>query len=159
VILLPAISQDERAYLQSLQPGSTLQALAGRLRQRLVGTLGVQQVCVSGLPGRGSPAGNTCSGEPEIRIDNALATAWLGARFGGGPGNASLQFKDHVLVNPLQLLIRRTLAEVVINLGDDAWPAAIRLQVDLCGHRGHAEIFWNSGQALSWAGRTLGGKP
>lgn len=158
MMLLPATSQDERAYLQGLQPGSPPQSLASRLRQRLVGTLGVQQVSVSGLPGGGGPAGTAC-GEPEIRIDNALATAWLGVRFGGDPGTTSFHFKDHVLVNPLQLLIRRTLAEVVINLGDGAWPAAIRLQVELCGHHGHAEIFWNSEQALSWARRTLGGKP
>jgi hypothetical protein len=157
MLQLPALESDELAYLQTLQASGGLQALASRLRQRFVAALGVA-VSVSASPG--TISGDSLSGdEPEIRIDRALADAWLAVRFGGRPGTPSGQSADAALIGPFKWLIRRALAETVVNLGPDvAWSPALSLQVAIGGQQGTVEIFWNSAHALSWARRAIGGK-
>jgi len=150
---LPALSPEERAYLQAGLPNNALPALAERLRQRLVVSLGT---AVSVSEGPGSTAHAVPNGkEPVIEIEPELAAAWLAVRYGGKPGTASLQVKDDALINPFRALIRRALAETVINLGDAAWPQAVRLQVSIGQQQGAVEIFWNSEQALPWARRAI----
>lgn len=157
-MLLPVISPEERTSLQGVPPGNALQALESRLGLRLVSTLGVE-VSVFAYPAETSAASVYGRGEPEIRIDDALAAGWLGARFGGLPGSAKSTARNPALESTLQSLMRRTLAESVINRGAPEWPSMIRLKISICGHEGHADIIWNGEQALSWARRAIGGKP
>ena len=150
---LPALDAEERAHLQSFLPNSVLQALANRLRQRLVAALGMK-VNVCELPV--VPAQDLSSAsEPVIEIENELAAAWLAVRFGGKPGIASLQIGNSSLIEPFKGLIRRALAEAVINHGKTVWPQAIRLQVAIDGQQGVVEIFWDSERALPWARRAI----
>lgn len=150
---LSALEPEERAYLQSLASNPALRALAARLRQRLVATLGVAAE-VDELPGSAGTS-FTSGSEPAIGIAPALAAAWLAVRLGGRPGMLVLQVKDDALVEPLRHLVRRALAETVINLGDTAWPQAVRLQVAIGPQRGEVEIFWNGGHAMAWARRVI----
>jgi hypothetical protein len=154
---LPALSPEERAYLQSAQPNSALQALAGRLRRHLMVGLG-QAAAVGASPASQAP-GLLRGSEPVIRISAELAAAWLSVRFGGKPGAESLQLRDDALVDPFRMLIRRALAETVINLVDAVWPPAIQMQVDIGAQQGVVEIFWNSERAVAWARRTIREKP
>lgn len=150
---LPALSLEERACLQSGQPDSALPMLAERLRQRLVVSLGVA-VSVNELPGghaRALPDGS----EPMIEIDQELAGAWLAARLGGAANAKAWPVRDAALFAPLVALIRRALAEAVVNLGDAAWPQAMCLQVRIGPQPGAVEIFWNSERAMPWARRTI----
>lgn len=150
---LPALSPEERACLQSGQPDSALPMLAERLRQRLVASLGVT-VFVNGLPGghaKALPDGS----EPVIEIDRELAGAWLAARLGGTANANAWPVRDAALLAPLVALIRRALAETVVNLGETAWPQAMRLQVVIGPQPGAVEIFWNSERAMPWAHLTI----
>lgn len=158
MLQLPALEPDERAYLQGLQNNGSLQALASRLRQRLVAALG-SAVSVSASPGNISE--DTLNGEePEIRIDRELADAWLAVRFGGKPGTPGGWPAAAALLEPFKSLIRQSLAETVVNLGADAaWPPVLGLQVAIGGQQGTVEIFWNGAHALPWARRAIRGKP
>lgn len=150
---LPALSPEERACLQSGQPNSALQMLAERLRQRLVASLGVM-VSINELPGghaKALPGGS----EPAIEIDQEFAGAWLAVRLGGAAKAGAWQVRDAALLAPLVALVRRALAETVINLGDAAWPQVMRLQVRIGPQQGAVEISWNSERAMPWARRTI----
>lgn len=155
---LPALSPEERAYLQSAQPSSALQALAQRLRRHLVVSLG-QAVTVDVSPGSLNSI-HLSGDEPVVRIDRELALSWLCVRFGGKPGTASLQLKDEALIDPFRTLIRRALAETVINLADTvSWPPVMRLHINIGPQQGTVEIFWNNERAVSWARRAIREKP
>jgi hypothetical protein len=150
---LPALSPEERAYLQSGQPDAALQALSQRLRRHLMVNLGT---AVSVGISQDSPAPELLGGdEPEVRIDHELAHAWLSVRFGGKPGGANSQVKNDVLIDPFRMLIRRALAETVTNFDEAAWPAAMRLLIKIGPQQGLVEIFWNSQRAASWARRVI----
>lgn len=150
---LPALSPEERACLQSGQPDKALPMLAERLRRRLVASLGVT-VFVNELPG-GHARALPHAGEPVIEIDPELAGAWLAARLGGTANANAWPVRDAALLAPLVALIRRALAETVVNLGEAAWPQAMRLQVVIGPQPGAVEIFWNSERAMPWARRTI----
>lgn len=158
MLKLPALETAERAYLQSLQQGGALPALANRLGQRLVAMLGTR-VSVYAVP-LGMPASSLCGDEPEIRIDGELGTAWLAARLGGTPRETGTQFRSDAFCAPFQRLLRRVLAETAVNQGPEAaWPEALVLNVSIGGRQGKAEIFWNSAHALAWARRAIREKP
>lgn len=158
MLKLPALETAERAYLQSLQKGGALPALANRLGQRLAAMLG-PRVSVSAVP-LGMPASGSSGDEPEIRIDAELGAAWLAARLGGKPGETAMQLGSDALCAPFQRLIRRVLAETAFNQGQEAaWPQALVLNVSIGGRRGNAEIFWNSAHAMAWARRAIREKP
>lgn len=150
---LPTLSPEEHAYLQSLLPNSALQALAERLRRHLLVSLG-QAVSVSASPGSAAP--DFLGGdEPVVRIDRVLALAWLSVRFGGKPDAVSLRVKEGALIDPFRMLVRRAMAETVINHANAAWPAAVRLHVSIGQQQGDVEILWNSERAMSWARRAI----
>lgn len=150
---LPALSAEERACLQSGLAGNALTALAERLRRHLMVSLG-GAVAVGEWPG--AFAQDLAGGdEPVIRIDPGLAAAWLAMRLGGKPGSAGMPIKDDAPIEPFRRLIRRALAETVINLGAAAWPQAMRLSVAIGPQAGSVEIFWNSARAVSWARRAI----
>jgi hypothetical protein len=158
MLKLPALETAERAYLESLQRGGALTALANRLGQRLVAMLGTR-VSVSAVP-FGMPAGGSSGDEPEIRIDAELRSAWLAVRFGGKPGETDTQLGSEALCAPFQRLLRRVLAETAVNLGPEAaWPQALVLNVSIGGRQGNAEIFWNSVHAMAWARHAIREKP
>ncbi len=149
---LPALDPRERIWLQARLPGSTLPAFARRLQQRLIASLGVP-VGICELPG-GEAQGAAAPDEPVIAVQPELAAAWLALRLGGKAG-AGLPLRDGALAAPLRALIRRTLAEAVINSGETAWPQAMRLSVAMGGQQGIVEIFWNGAHALAWARRAM----
>jgi hypothetical protein len=153
MLQLPALDPEERACLQALQTGGVLHELAERLRQRLVAALGVA-VSVCGIPDK--PA-QRLPGDPEpvIMIAPELTAAWLSVRFGGKPEASGLPFREAALAAPFQALVRRALAETVINLGEAVWPQAMRYSVNLGPQQGVVEIFWNSERAAQWAHRVL----
>jgi hypothetical protein len=150
---LPALSPEERAYLRSMQPGSALQALAARLRQRLIAQLGVA-VTVCESPGT-PPQGVHSAEEPIIKIGHELAAAWLSVRLGGKPGTASQPFKDDSLIKPFRMLIARALAESAINLGEAVWPRTMCLNVSIGSQQGLVEIYWSNAHAVAWARRAI----
>jgi hypothetical protein len=146
---LPVLDAQERAYLQALQPHGALQVFASRLRQHLLASLGAP-VEVSALPDavQASPAGS----EPSIAIAPELAAAWLGLRFGGKPGAGDRPPAHAALCKPFVRMIRRALAESVVNAGTvHAWPAVMRLQLSMGGGGGAVDIVWNSVHAQAWA--------
>ena len=158
MLRLPRLEPEERAYLQGLGCEDVFQALANRLRQRLVAMLGAR-VSVRGSLGH-PPESMPCSNEPVIRIEPDLALAWLAVRLGGKPGRQRLKPGDETLHEPFRLLVRRALAETVVNLGSEAsWPRALRLDVAIGGQQGAVDIFWNSDHALAWAHRAIREKP
>lgn len=55
----------------------------------------------------------------------------------------------------MRRLIRRTLAESVVNAGEPVWPDVLRLRLVLGGREGMIEIVWNGAAAMRWASRTL----
>ena len=150
---LPALEPHERAYLQALQPNGSMQAFASRLRQRLVAALGVQ-ASVSVSAGGAMP-GMPTDDEPLITIEPELAAAWLALRLGGKVGMAGLPLKDITLAEPFKTLVRRALAESVINTGPATWPQVMRLHVAIGGQQGAVEVCWNSECAMTWAHRAI----
>lgn len=152
---LPALDPRERAYLQALQPSTPVRAFANRLRQRLLASLRaaveVGEAPCDSLRDQAIHAGN----EPVILIEAELAAAWLALRLGGKTGSMGGLIKDDTLVAPFRTLIRRTLAESVVNAGKADWPQAMRLRIALGGRTGSVDIFWNSAHALAWAHRTI----
>ncbi len=156
MIQLDELAPEERTYLKSLLPGRNLQALAERMRQQLVARLG-ERVLVCSLPdgsARALPEGN----EPDIKIDRELSSAWLAIRYGGTTETKSWDVRDATLLLPFASLIRRALAETVINMGDGAaWPEFMSLQVSIGLQQGKVEILWNSGLAMTWARRAIRG--
>jgi hypothetical protein len=158
MLRLPRLEPEERAYLHGLGSEDVFQALAKRLRQRLVATLGAQVAVRGSLADLPEPmlGGN----EPVIRIEPDLALAWLAVRLGGKPGRQRLKLGDETLHEPFRLMVRRALAETVVNLGAEAyWPRALGLDVTIGGQQGAVEIFWNSEHALAWAHRAIREKP
>lgn len=154
---LPALSPEERAYLHAALPNGALQALSARMRRHLMVSLG-EIGAVNAFPG--GPMPDILSGdEPVIRIDRDLALAWLSVRLGGKPGMVGSQVREGALIDPFRMLIRRALAETVINLGDVAWPSAVRLHIGIGPQQGVVEIFWSSPRAMAWARRAIRGKP
>lgn len=153
MMLLPALTPEEQACLQALQPDEQLQMFAARLRQRLIASLGAPASVSAGVCGepRAMPAGD----EPVIAIDTDLAAAWLDLRMGGQGGAAGRQMKDSRLADPFKTLIRRALAESVVNAGLADWPHAMQLRLDMGGQTGKADIFWNSAHAMDWARRVI----
>lgn len=154
MIRLPELSPEERTYLQSMLPSNDLQALAERLRQGLIVNLG-GAVSVSCLPCEtvhALPEGN----EPVIKIEKELAAAWLAIRYGGKAGVKAWPIHDAGLFSPLTALVRRALAQTVVNLGEGvAWPQSLRLQVRIGPQQGIVEIYWNSDRAVFWAHRAI----
>lgn len=158
MLRLPRLEPEERAYLQGLGSADVSQALANRLRQRLVATLGGQVAVRASLANL--PASMLGGNEPVIRIEPDLALAWLAVRLGGKPGRQRLKPGDETLHEPFRLLVRRALAETVVNLGAEAcWPRALRLEATIGGQQGAVDIFWNSDHALAWAHRAIREKP
>lgn len=157
MLQLPELDAEERASLRSMQPDSATQALASRLQQRLVAALGTAAM-VTVLQGKSGAQDWERNGFPEIRLDDKLAAAWLGLRFGGSADSEGFRIGDSSLLRPLESLVRRALAESVINHGSDSWPQAMKLQITIGGSQGTVEILWNSAQALSWAQRAIRGK-
>lgn len=154
MIRLQELTKEERAYLQACQPAGDLQALAERLRQHMVARLG-GKISVSCLPGRSNHALPE-NHEPVIEIDQNLAAVWIAVRYGGKAETKIWAVRDAALLSPLVSLIRRALAETVINLGESAsWPQSMCLQVSIGTQHGLLEIFWNSGQAMSWARQAI----
>ena len=154
MIRLPELTQEERAYLHAHQPAGDLQALAERVRQHIVARLG-GKVSVSCMPGRNIHALPEIN-EPVIEVDDKLAAVWLSVRYGGKAETKNWAVRDAALLSPFLSLIRRALAETVINMGKNAsWPQSMCLQVSIGTQLGTLEIFWNSGQALSWARQAI----
>ena len=149
---LPALAPEEIACLRGLQPGAPAHVFASRLQQRLFAALGVR-VSVRGAL---CDEVRTAPGEePVIVVDAELASAWLGLRMGGKAPGARLWMKDAALADPFRAVIRRALAESVVNAGEAEWPQAMRLCLDLGGQTGNTDIFWNSAHAMDWARRIL----
>lgn len=149
---LPALAPEERACLRALQPGAPVHVFARRLQQRLLAALGVR-VSVRGA--LCDEVRTTPGEEPVIVVDAELASAWLDLRMGGKAPGARLPMKDAALADPFRAVIRRTLAESVVNAGKAEWPQATRLCLDLGGQTGNTDIFWNSAHAMDWARRIL----
>lgn len=149
---LPRLTPDEQACLHALLPNPAVPAFAARLRQRLAASLGTAAE-VRALPGDAAPA--PPGGEPCIAIAPGLAAAWLALRLGGRPGQGDEPPRDARLLKPLRRLIRRTLAESVVNAGEPVWPDVLRLRLVLGGREGMIEIVWNGAAAMRWASRTL----
>jgi hypothetical protein len=154
---LPALTPDERAWLQPISPSGALTALAERVRCHLMVSLG-GSVAVSEFPGAVAQ-GPLRGVEPLIRIAPELAAVWLAVRLGGKPEKAGMQTGDGALIEPFRGLIRRALAEAVINYGDTAWPQAMRMRVAIGSVQGNVEISWNSVHAVSWARQAIREKP
>lgn len=146
---LPELEARERACLQAPMSAAVAQVLAGRLQQHLVASLGVP-ASVSDT-GCGDAQNLHAGAEPAITIAPALAAAWLSLRLGGRPGAKCLPLKDERLARPFRAMVRRALAESVVNSGTGAWPQQIRLSVVLDGQQGVVEVFWNSAHAMAWA--------
>lgn len=152
-MLLPALAPHERACLLGSQPDGPVRVLAVRLQKRLLASLGTP-VGIGELPAvevQGVPAGD----EPVIAIQPELAAAWLAMRLGGKSATAGLPLKDASLSEPFKALIRRALAESVVNAGAAAWPRLVRLQVFMGGQQGGVDIVWNSAHAMAWARRVI----
>lgn len=154
---LPALNPEERAYLQSALPNNPLQALSERLRRHLTVSLG--EAVSASASQVGAAPDQLDSDEPVIRVDHVLALAWLSVRFGGKPHTVSSRVKEGALIDPFRMLIRRALAETVINNDHAAWPVAMRLQINIGQQQGNVEIFWNSARAMPWAHRAIREKP
>jgi hypothetical protein len=150
---LPELEAGERACLQAPLTATMPQALAGRLQQHLIASLGVP-ASVSET-GCGDAQNLHAGAEPAITIAPELAAAWLALRLGGRTGARCLPIKDEQLAQPFRAMVRRALAESVINSGTGAWPQLIRLNVALDGQQGAVEIFWNSAHAMAWSRRTV----
>lgn len=150
---LPALESHELAYLRNPQSAVPVLSFAGRLRQRLIASLGVS-VGVDDVPVAGAQD-YLPGGEPSIAVQPELASAWLVLRLGGKPAGGERAIKDASLADPFKALVRRTLAETVVNAGEAAWPARIRLCVSLGGKGGNVDIAWNSAHARVWARRTI----
>lgn len=153
---LPELDPEERVYLRSVQPDSGLQALAERLRQGLIANLGMAvSVClVPRGPVHALPEGD----EPFIRIEQELVAAWLDIRYGGKAGMKPWPVRDSGLHLPFTALVRRTLAQTVVNLGDGVvWPESMRLQVNIGFQQGMIDIYWNNVRATAWAHRAIRG--
>ena len=152
---LPALDPHERAYLQALQPSTPVRVFACRLRQRLLASLGaaveVGETPCDPMRDQAMHAGS----EPAILIEPELAAAWLALRLGGKAGCTGGLIRDDDLTAPFRLLIRRTLAESVVNAGKADWPQAMRLRIAMGGRMGAIDIFWNSANAMAWAHRTI----
>lgn len=151
---LPALSPEERTWLLSVPSGAQLPAFAARLRQRLVASLGAPAriSANAGNVAQAPPAGD----EPVIVIDSDLASAWLDLRMGGRGNGTARSMKDSSLIDPFRALIRRALAESVVNAGPADWPQFMQLYMQLGGGMGEAEVFWNSAHAMDWARKILG---
>lgn len=151
---LPALDPRERAHLQALQPSTPVRAFACRLRQRLLVSLGAA-VEVGETPCDSARDQAMHGNEPAIRIEPELAAAWLALRLGAKTGALGGLIKDDTLAAPFRILVRRTLAESVINAGTVDWPQAMRLRIAMGGRTGSVDIFWNSAHAMAWAHRTI----
>lgn len=150
---LPALDARERACLQAPQSDAAAQAFAGRLRQRLVASLGVPaSVSAAECGGLDEFDGGA---EPAIAIAPELAEAWLVLRLGGRPDAARAVRMDEQLIRPFKAAIRRALAESVVNAGAAGWPQMMRLDVALGGRQGRVEIFWDGAHAGEWSRRTI----
>lgn len=150
---LPALDAEEKAFLLSLLPDSALQAFARRLEQRLLASLGMPAgVSISPAEAGQDPL---VADEPVISIAPALAAAWLGLRLGGRKGTGAPPLKDAGLAAPFKALIRRALAESVVNAGAFDWPQAMRLYLSMGGQQGTVEIVWDSTRASGWAQRAI----
>ena len=153
MMTLPALDPHERACLLGSQPDRVVGMFAARLEKRLFASLGVP-IAINELPvgeAQGLPAGD----EPMIEIRPELASAWLGLRLGGKPAATMMSLKDARLSEPFRNLVRRTLAESVVNAGAAAWPRLMRLQLAMGGQQGSMDIAWNSAHALAWAHRVI----
>lgn len=154
MIRLPELTQEERAFLQFEQTEGDLQSLAERLRQKLIAVLG-QKASVSHLPG--VPVHGAVDGdEPLIEIEPEFADLWLTVRYGGRVEATAWQVRDKSLLSPLAGMIRRALAETILNSNENAtWPQAMRFQISIGRQQGMVNIFWNNVHAMSWAGRVI----
>lgn len=157
---LPALSAEERAWIASGLPDDAVQVLAERIRLHLQATFGIR-VLVAGCHA-------VCSlepfvgSEPAINIDAVLASAWLDLRYGGRPASY-VSGAHHLAWNlPLIALVRRALAETVINHGETnhseinygehaSWPQAMQIQLQTGSLVGTINISWNNKHAWRWA--------
>lgn len=154
---LSALSEEERAAIHAcdtlpfdetltqrtdINLDSTLYALTNRLCQHMRATLGLS-VQATGCQAY-APANWSSDQPPAIEITAPLAAIWVHLRYGGRVPDSAGELRgissmaiSPVWQQPLLLLIKRALAETVINQGQSAcWPQAVQITLQvgtLCG--------------------------
>lgn len=157
---LPALSAEERAWIASGLPDDAVLVLAERICLHFQATFGIRMLVA------GSHAVHTLEpftgSEPAINIDAVLASAWLDLRYGGRP-TGYVGGGHHPAWNvPLIALVRRALAEAVINYGEAnhgehaSWPQAMQIQLQTGSLVGTINISWNSEHAWRWSRQYIG---
>lgn len=160
MIKLPALSAEERAWIASGLPDDAVRVLAERICLHLQATFGIRMLIV------GNHAVQLIEpftdSEPQIKIDAALASAWLDLRYGGKLTGYVGSSHDPAWNIPLIELVRRALAETVINhsainRSDSVrWPQAMRIQLQAGSLVGTINILWNNEQACRWSRQYIG---
>lgn len=172
---LPALSAEERAQIASGWPDDAVRELAERIRLHFQATFGIRMLVVGSHAV--CPLEPFTGSEPAINIDAALASAWLDLRYGGRLTGYVGGGHDQAWNVPLIALVRRALAEAVvnhdeinrdginrdginhdgINHGEHAsWPQAMQIQLQTGSLVGTINISWNSEHVCRWSRQHLG---
>lgn len=153
---LPALSAEEKAFLSSAGDGiSILNCLAERVGCSLTACLGVPVQVANARVMQGPDA--EMPRVPRVVPSREMVNAWVNVRFGGHPETGSRQVTDS-LAESLVLILKRALAESVINLGNElVWPAAIGLELNIQNVRCDVECFTDPENLMNWAKAELEG--
>lgn len=164
---LPALSAEERAQIASGLPDDAVRELAERIRLHFQATFGIRMLVVGSHAV--CPLEPFTGSEPAINIDAALASAWLDLRYGGRLTGYVGGGHDPAWNVPLIALVRRALAETVVNhdgINHDGinhgehelWPQSMQIQLQTGSLVGTINISWNSGHAWRWSRQYLAAK-
>lgn len=162
---LPALSAEERVWIASGLPDDAVRVLAERIRLHFQATFGIRMLIVASHAVH--PLAPFTGSEPAINIDAVLASAWFDLRYGGRLTGYVGGGHNPAWNIPLIELVRRALAEAVINHdeinhgeihhGEHAsWPQAMRIQLQTGSQVGTINISWNSEHARRWSRQHIG---
>lgn len=162
---LPALTEAERAWIdQNVLVDLTkkrAQNIAERIRLQLQSRFGMRIDSVAiqvfsrvtefrpAQPGVEAAQPGIESAQPEIQIDATLAAIWIGLRYGGKP--SKLAHPHHAAwLYPLEQEVRRALAAAVVNQnGNEAWPQAMQVRLQIGQAQGTINI--NLGREAPWS--------
>ncbi len=148
-MIFSALGAEEKVFLASVaDERKILGSLSERVRGKMSACLGVP-VRVTGA--RVIQHSSTRTGKAlTIAASREAENAWVSARFGGGP--VSRRQASTGLSRSLMRILKRALAESVINLGGGiVWPKAVRLEFRIQEQAGMVEFFCEPQDLMCWA--------
>lgn len=148
----PALDLEEKGFFAAaVDTPEILTTLAERVRGGMIACLGipVHVSCARMM----LPFGQSAGKAPTMAANREAVNVWLSARFGGAP-ETDWQASS-ALSGSLIRVLKRALAESVINLGNDVvWPEAVRLALCVQAQTGVVDIFLCAPQHLMHWART-----